>query len=76
MSLPQLGTWTIPTADPHTPVASLVVAGDYSDRYGLSTGTGGLGSGNLTAATTSGAVDATYNAGSDLLSLKGSWTCG
>lgn len=76
MSFPQLGTWTIPTTDRHTPVASLVVAGDYGNRYGLSSGTGGLGSGNLTAAATSGTVDATYSNGSDMLSLKGSWTCG
>ena len=75
MSFPQFGDWTIPTNDPHTPVASLVVAGDYSNRYGLSSGTGGLGSGSLTAAAGSGTVDATYSTGSDMLMLKGSWTC-
>ena len=75
-SFPQLGSWTIPTKDFHTPTASLVVAGDYTNRYGLSSGTGGLGSGSLTAAATTGTVDATYSNGSDMLSLKGSWTCG
>ena len=75
MSFPQFGSWTIPTSDPHTPVASMVVAGDYSDRYGLSSGVGGIGNGNLTADAGSGSVDATYSTGSETLSLKGSWTC-
>lgn len=76
LSFPQLGTWTIPTNDPKTPTASIVVAGNYADRYGLSSGTGGLGTGGLSATATGGTVDATYSTGADSLMLKGSWSCG
>ena len=75
MSFPALGVWTIPTNDPHTPVASIVYAGDYKNRYGLSSGVGGLGTGRLEASATSGSVDASYSNGSDMLALKGDWTC-
>ena len=54
--------------------ASVVIKGDYANRYGASSA---LGSGTAsTNGTTSGTIDAKLDGGSaGTMQLKGTWTC-
>ena len=54
--------------------ASVVIKGDYANRYGASSA---LGSGTASAnGTTSGTIDAELDGGSaGIIHLKGTWTC-
>ncbi|MGH7686539.1 MAG: hypothetical protein ACREN2_06965 [Candidatus Dormibacteria bacterium] len=76
LSLPKLGAFTLPGTDPQSPSGSIVVAGDYANRYGLSAPN--TGSGSVAATLNYGSIDATFEenaTGPEVAALKGSWNC-
>lgn len=76
LSIPQLGSFTLPGTDPKSPSGSVVVANDYANRYALSAPN--TGSGTVSAALNYGAIDATFEenaTGPEVAALKGSWFC-
>lgn len=72
---PQFGSFSFPNTDPKTPTASLLVNSDETNRYGLSGGQFGMGTGTLTATATGGSAGAAFLNTPDKMTLTGSWTC-
>ena len=72
---PAFGAFSFPNTDPKTPTASLLVNSDETNRYGISGGSFGTGTGSMAATSTGGSVGATFLNTPDKMTLSGSWAC-